>query len=120
MRIYSISQTLPVDKREDLLLETQEQEYRIRVGLKYWFEYHCYEGHDSADANLWYHSHQPVTVLSMEERGSGRDEKERGENGHPAAYKVRFQDGLIGAVVEDELCLSKDEFFRPDPPKQPF
>jgi len=94
-----------------------DHQYRINIGGKYLFEYHCYEGHDSSDAQLWYHSHQPVIVLSMEEKGEGIDETERAYNGAPAVYKVKFEDDFVGVVLEDELVNSAKDFFRPDPPQ---
>jgi GNAT superfamily N-acetyltransferase len=89
------------------------------IGQKCLFEYHCYEGHDSSDAQLWYRSHQPITVLSIVERGYGKTQRERGENGAPAVYKVKFGDGFVGHAMEDELITSKSQFYRPDPPKPP-
>jgi len=37
------------------------------IGSKYWFEYHCYEGWDSADVEAWMHSHQQVEVIGVAE-----------------------------------------------------
>lgn len=81
------------------------------------FEYHCYEGHDSADAQLWYRSHQKVTVLKQTEKGAGKTKLERANNGQPAVYRVRFADGYIAEAIEDELMDSRKGFFRPNPPK---
>ena len=83
-----------------------------------WFEYHCYEGHDSSDAQAWYRSHQRVTVLH-ENDGELRfgTMAERGEEGMPVLYTVRFTDGLEYAVFEDELSTSKADWERPDPPE---
>ncbi len=89
------------------------------AGQQCLFEYHCYEGHDSSDADLWYRSHQPVTVVKLLERGHGQTIQQRCDNGHPAMYTVRFQDGLVKGVFEDELLNSEKEFTRPSPPKGP-
>ena len=90
---------------------------KFRQPGKYWYEYHCYEGHDSSDAELWYHSHQKVNVLSLVEQGFGDTPEERGNNGQPAVYNVRFSDGFTGDAFEDEILDSPSEFTRPDPPK---
>lgn len=95
------------------------QLYPVKIGQRYWFEYHCYEGHDSADAELWYHSHQQITVLKLIERGIGKTPNERGDNGHPAMYSVKFDDGFVADIFEDEIMNSQSDFFRPDPPKNP-
>jgi hypothetical protein len=113
MKIYKITQ-YGLENKE---IGEELQTYKIIVGNKYLFEYHCYEGHDSCDANLWYHSHQIATVLEREEDGVGKDERERGENGLPACYRVRFSDGLEHTAMEDELMTSKKEFIRSNPPK---
>jgi len=82
------------------------------------FEYHCLRNHDSEDAEAWYRDHQVVTILNMEE-GDGRallengsDAAERAEDGNPLTYKVRFADGHVHSVFEDELFVS-DCFFDP-------
>ncbi len=80
------------------------------------FEYHCLESEDSADAELWYRSHQIVTVLSLVEPGGGETQEERAENGEPAVYRVRFSDGFTVDVYEDELSDTKEVWYRPDPP----
>jgi hypothetical protein len=80
------------------------------------FEYHCNESHDSAHAEVWYRSHQPVTVLKMTEPGMGETYIERGENGSPRCYRVRWADGYRFEVFEDELTDSAEDWHRPDPP----
>jgi hypothetical protein len=92
------------------------QQFRWKRGDTSWFEYHCYEGHDSADAELWYHSHQRVTVVKLEWRGVGVTVQERAANGCSAGYRVRFSDGHTGDAFEDELLFSRRQFVRPDPP----
>ena len=64
------------------------------------FEYHCYEGEDSSDAELWHHTHQPVTVLAKVEG--------------IRMYRVRFSDGLEYDVFDDELVASSAEYERPN------
>ena len=42
------------------------------VGAFAWFEYHCWESPESADAPAWYRSHQRVEVLACHENdGAG-------------------------------------------------
>lgn len=77
-------------------------------GERAWFEYHCYQGHDSSDAQLWYRSHQPVTVLGLDPKGEYVEglwgtHEERADGGMPATYRVRFEDGHEGTAFEDEL-----------------
>ena len=90
-----------------------------------WFEYHCWEDHRSADAPIWYRSHQQV--LNLGHVGpEGHDpcladeiptRQERAYEGCPCLYRVRFEDGLEWDVFEDELLDSPEEFTRPDPPR---
>jgi len=72
------------------------------------FEYHCYEGEDSSDAELWHHTHQPVNVLARVQ--------DAGIIGGGAIrmYRVRFADGYEHDVFDDELVASADEYQRPD------
>lgn len=70
-----------------------------------WFEYHCYEGEDSCDAQLWHHTHQRVKVL----RKLTNNDPEVGR-----MYRVRFSDGLEYDIYDDELVKSPAEFQRPD------
>ena len=67
-----------------------------------WFEYHCYEGEDSCDAELWHHTHQRVEVLS------------RFVDIECLTYRVRFADGFEYDVFADELVNSPDKFYRPN------
>ena len=98
----------------------RKQNYRVRVGQTYWFEYHCLEAAHSQDADLWYRSHQRVKVLKMEEPGIGKDEDERiVVQGAPAAFIVKFKDGSTGTAMEDELLDSPEDYTRPDPPPKP-
>lgn len=87
-----------------------------------WFEYHCYEGHDSSDAEAWYRSHQRVTVLGEADHDGwkGSTAAERAEACTPIVYRVRFQDGLEWDVFEDELLTDSKGFYRPDPPQKPL
>ena len=85
-----------------------------------WFEYHCNESHDSPDAPLWYRSHQKVTVLKCCNPEYFKEEKSfiaRCDAALVLVYTVRFQDGHVGDVFEDELMSSKKHFDRPNPPK---
>lgn len=83
------------------------------------FEYRCTESHDSADAHLWYRSHQVVTVVCEDPESDaweGSTYDERSEAGTPKVYNVRFSDGFVGTVWEDELLVRSEFFYRPDPP----
>ena len=73
------------------------------------FEYHCYEGEDSADAELWHHTHQKVIVLRKLKNIEEIDEADTGR-----MYKVRFQDGFEAHVTDDELVRDHLEFYMPD------
>lgn len=91
-------------------------------GEEAFFEYHCWESHESADAELWYRSHQKVTVLGPAEDWEGWDDSgmtfnERCEAGHARGYQVRFEDGFEYEVFEDELMEDRSGFHRPDPPE---
>lgn len=89
-------------------------------GERAWFEYHCYESADSNDADLWYRSHQQVTVTGREENDApgSTSFRERCDNATPWTYGVLFEDGHRGTAIEDELMDSPDEFYRPDPPRE--
>lgn len=103
------------------MLEIPNVEGALKAGKRYWFEYHCNESHDSADAELWYHSHQKCTVLGMEDC-DGKDivsEDERYESGCVIVYRVRFDDGKEFSACEDELMTNKKNFCRPNPPNPP-
>lgn len=88
-----------------------------KPGSTAWFEYHCYQGHDSADAALWYRSQQEVTVLGLspdsETEVADLPVGERLDVGMPMVWRVRFADGREGDVFDDELFVSR-AFFRPD------
>lgn len=88
------------------------------IGETPFFEYHCWESHDSADADLWYRSHQRVTVLGEGDHdGKGMTFEERCEAGHPKVYRIRFVDGHEGYALDDELMEDSSGFCRPDPPE---
>lgn len=92
----------------------------LKPGTKRWFEYHCWESNDSADAELWHRSHQQVEVLDCDNaKEYGKYTwKERQEDGNPLVYRIRFADGHVGAAFEDELLYRKSQFCRPNPPKR--
>jgi hypothetical protein len=90
------------------------------IGQKLYFEYHCFESHESQDAELWYRSHQLITIIGFAPN-DGWDMKtrqERNEAGHPIVYEVEFTDGFIGHALEDELLDNENEYCRPDPPSK--
>lgn len=84
-----------------------------RRGETAYYEYHCLQSHDSADAQLWYRSHQAVTVIAIVEPGYGRTATARLNNGEPRIYQIRFADGHIGDAFEDEL-LTDPRHFHPE------
>ena len=67
------------------------------------FEYHCYEGEDSADAELWHHTHQSIEVLARTQHGHH-------DGPTPTMYRIRFADGYECEVWDDELVLSPGQF----------
>lgn len=86
-------------------------------GSVLWFEYHCWEHPDSADAPAWHRSHQLVTVLALEvNEPAGMTAAERREATMPFTYTVRFADGLEWCAFEDEVGTNRDSWDRPDPP----
>jgi len=74
---------------------------RTLSGPQVLFEYHCWESKDSADAELWRHTHQAVDVLYQL------------DNPDQVMYRVRFGDGLEYDVFEDELMDSPAGYERP-------
>ena len=74
-----------------------------------YFEYHCYEGEDSSDAELWHHTHQQVEVIRKLRNIEEVDEADYGR-----MYEVKFPDGLIYNVCDDELVKSPTDYYRPD------
>lgn len=87
-------------------------------GQVLFFEYHCNESHDSSDAQLWYRSHQKVTVLRTAPN-DGMDIlalTDRCEHGQLIVYLVLFADGHQGHAFEDELLDSDADYCRPQPP----
>ena len=86
-------------------------------GERAWFEYHCWESDESADAEIWYRSHQMVTIITLNEHDAGdMIRAERDKEGLPYTYRVGFDDGTEWDVWEDELSETVDEWYRPDPP----
>ena len=83
------------------------EDKRLAKGRRY-FEYHCYEGEDSSDAELWHHTHQQVEVLKKKQDGKGDCE------GGIVIYGVRFTDGFEWEVFNDELMASPSDYYRPD------
>lgn len=75
---------------------------------------------DSSDSDLWLRSHSKVEVLGEanweKEWGQDKTIEERMEAGMPKVYRVRFPDGHVGGVFEDELFVSREYWYRPDPP----
>lgn len=97
------------------------------VGQRLWFEYHCWESDKSGDAPLWYRSQQQVEVLGaadcdcarVSDVAEARSRAARCDAGLPLLYVVRFDDGHVGTVFEDELLDDRSEFSRPAPPRGP-
>jgi len=72
-----------------------------------WFEYHCYEGEDSDDAELWHHTHQEIVIVR------NLSDEEVDFELRPM-YRIRFSDGLEYDCFNDELLHSPREYERPD------
>lgn len=90
----------------------------MKPGAVRWFEYHCNESDNSADAELWHRSHQLVTVGALTSEDFGGTFKARCENGTPRVYAIRFSDGFEGEAFEDELLTWRKGYCRSDPPKR--
>ena len=103
--------------KSDLRKNYPELKNLWRPGEVAYFEYHCYMGHDSADAELWYRTHQPVEIMKMTNPGYGRTYRDRAWDGEPRMYRIRFLDGWVGGAFEDELYTSTKYWSRPfNPP----
>lgn len=89
------------------------------AGTTKWFEYHCHEGLDSIDRDLWLRSHRQVRVVRVAEAGYGVTPLQRAENGQPRIYSLQWEDGYEGDAFEDEIMDSPEAFERPDPPAFP-
>ena len=97
-----------------IIYDIREEE---KVGKEFWYEYHCFESDDSCDAEIWYRSHQKVKVVDVA-HWSFEKLEERIADAQFRVYLVEWKDGFQYDVFEDELMESKDEFYRPDPPKR--
>lgn len=94
------------------------------IGCTCYFEYHCWESGKSADAHLWYRSHQQVYVIGYDENSDNyapdcpetETFEKRCENGCQNMYSVRFSDGYVGTVFEDELMETEDYYCSENPP----
>lgn len=90
-------------------------------GDRPWFEYHCLESDESCDADVWRRSHQQVEVLEIptnQEAAAQSAEltpQERIAEGIPRMYRVRWDDGFVYDVFEDELGATEGFFTRPEP-----
>jgi len=83
-----------------------------KKGETAYFEYHCAQSDCSPDAPIWYRSQQPVEVLGVREKGMGRSIEDRVvNNGSPRVYQVRFRDGHVHDIFENEL-VTDPKFFQ--------
>jgi len=80
----------------------------MKIGQRFLFEYRCWESEESSDAELWHRTHRPVTVIEQIELDPG-SESEVGR-----MWKVRFDDGFVGDVFEEELLKESSEYQRKD------
>lgn len=117
MKIYRISRKQPKQPKQPKLPKLIE--LKIQVGKKYWFEYHCWESEESADAELWHHSHQQCLVTGIDVEYKDMTIDERYEAAMLNHYKIQFADGFASSAGEDELMASRSEFTRPNPPPKP-
>lgn len=81
-----------------------QQHHYKKFPTRAWFEYHCWESEESADAELWHHTHQQVEILRI----LTPDESDY------EMYEVRFADGFTAHADWDELYNTKKKFWRPD------
>ena len=79
-----------------------------KIGKRFLFEYRCWESEESSDADLWHRTHEPVTVVGEVDL----DEGSRAEVGR--VWVVRFDDGYIGHVFDEELMKTSSQFQRDD------
>lgn len=77
---------------------------RAKLPVRRWFEYHCQESEDSADAELWHHTHQRCTVLRRLMPNESDYEM----------YEAMFDDGFVWHVMADELMTSPKKFYCQD------
>lgn len=82
----------------------EKQRHHYKFPARAWFEYHCWESEQSADAKLWHHTHQRCTVLRMHTPAESDYED----------YEVVFADGFVGTACADELMYDRAGFYRPD------
>jgi hypothetical protein len=83
--------------------EPQRHRYK-RFPAKAFFEYHCFESEQSADAEIWRRTHQRVSVLRMLSARESDYEM----------YRVQFNDGHEADVFADELMNTPKSYERPD------
>jgi hypothetical protein len=106
--------------RRTLMIRGQRITNLCPFDQRFWFEYHCWESDQSADAALWHRSHQRVTVVGLDHCDVvAATTEERIEACCLLHYLVRFADGKVFTAAEDELYVSKKNFCRPDPPEDP-
>ena len=80
----------------------------MKIGQKFLFEYRCWESEESCDVDLWHRTHQPVTVIDRIEL----DKDSESEVGR--MWRVRFDDGFVGDVFEEEILKDSSEYQRKD------
>lgn len=81
------------------------------------FEYHCLMDPESSDYRLWQRTQQPVTVIGKSSHGEDFSAElptgaERGEEGVPMSYDIRFADGHEDGAMEHELLTHPKYFSR--------
>jgi hypothetical protein len=82
----------------------EPQRHHYSYPAKAFFEYHCFESEQSADAEIWRRTHQRVTVLRM----LTPDESDY------EMYRIRFADEHEADVFADELMHTSKLYERPD------
>jgi hypothetical protein len=92
----------------------------IRRGALRWYECSGWEDQAEAGPILRQHTHQVVKVVRRHyadgsKRGMNKHQRCTSE-GYPDMYQVRFSDGQLWSVFENELMTSKAQFTRPHPP----
>lgn len=83
----------------------QKKDVQEMFGRRFLFEYHCFESPYSQDAPIWRRTQQIVEVVSLSECEDmlPMSFSERCEEGLPLVFMVKFPDGLVWNVFEDEL-----------------
>ena len=73
----------------------------FQVGDRVLFEYNCWKSSESKDAELWFRTGKCVDIVGV----LREDLVDVEEVGY--MYKVKFDDGFVGDVFDDEISFSR-------------